>query len=79
MVIVCNVKSKFYYLADILPFHRYFALQTWISMDEVNVNQKLMKFLRTEHPLWVVIYAGEEDEILPEILPSLYYLRGSEF
>lgn len=77
-VIGYNVLANFYYHADILPCYRYFTLQKWQTTDKVNVYQDFMVYLIDEHPLWVIIRAGEEDQLIRGILKTGYTRKSAD-
>lgn len=77
-VIAYNVYANYYYHADILPCYKYFTLQKWLTTDKVNVYQDFMKYLIDEHPLWVIIRAGEEDQLIRGILKNGYICKSTD-
>lgn len=77
-VIAYNALANYYYHAEILPCYKYFTLQKWLTTEKVNVYQEFMKYLIDEHPLWVIIRAGEDDQLIRSILKNGYTCKSTD-
>lgn len=71
-VIGYEIAASWYIDSDITPCYKYYTMQHWFSSPGNDVHEEFLNYISTEHPLWIIANAPDEDSEIAKILESNY-------